>query len=942
MQRTTWIAAFTLFATFSVGVWLAEVRHEYVREEREVETATTVTARLLKEHAARALEAGDLILMLMTDMAHNGDLVAERHAEAMARLKKLVDDSPQVGAAWFLDAEGDILFDSWSFPPKPANYAYRDYFQVHKAGLRDTFVGPAELGSTGGRRRFTLSRPILRDGAFAGVAVANVRTAYFADFFRQSQLGKGASIRLVTLNGETLADWNDGGTLPAGAIEKVYAAADAAEEGLLRVGDGDDATIVSFRLLDNHPVLVLAARPLEPALAPWRERSLRSGLAVAAALVGFALLMLMGLGTARRERLVRAALETARASLEREVDIRSAEAQRRKNDLRLIADALPALIAYVDRDGRYSFVNKTYSTWFGRDPDDIIGMTPESLLGGDLDADVKLRHEAARAGRSMTCDTVVPMPDGQTREIEARYIPSSGPEGEEGGFYVFVVDVTARRAAERALRDSEQRYRNLFEAMDQGFAIHEMTPGDNDYRFVQVNPAFERLTGLVAEDVVGRTAREILPALDDAFIARFAGVVRSGQSVRIEEMVAPLGRWYDIYAFSLGPGRFATLFDDVTERKQDEERQALLMAELDHRVRNILASVQSMVLLTARSASTKEQYAEILRGRVAAMARAHGLLTQCGWRGARLDQIVRDELAPYAGHSGGVTIDGPGDCMLKPKDALNFALVLHELATNAAKYGALSLPEGKVAVRWTVEESGPLNLVWQESGGPRVQAPDRRGFGSVLIESALGGDGATSVDLTFPPEGVRCAIALPRQRLVDRRSEAAPPQPAPPPAPAIPGAQGSGTPARPPSARMHAPSVLMVEDELLVAVETANALKLAGFTIVGPATTVGAGLTMAAHEAFDVAVLDVNLNGRLSTPIADVLIERGIPFVLASGYDIKTVLPPHLHGVPALQKPVDTALLAARLRRLIQDGPAPRAGEAATPPLTPHPAAQQS
>lgn len=941
MQRTTWIAAFVLFATFSAGVWLAEARREHVREEREVEASVTVTARLLKEHAARALEAGDLILLLMTDMAQAGDLSDGRHTAAMARLKTLVDDSPQVGAAWFLDAEGTILFDSWSFPPKPANYAYRTYFQVHKAGLNGIFIGPTETGTTSGSRRFTLSRPLLRDGTFAGVAVTNVRTAYFAEFFEQSRLGTGASIQLVSLAGDLLAGWSDGGGLPAGAVERVQAAAALAEEGLLRVGEGAEASVVAFRRLDSHPVMVLAARPLGPALTPWRDRTTRAGLAVAAALVGFGLLMLMGLRTARRERLARAALESARAALEQEVGVRSAEARRRKNDLRLIVDALPALISYVDKDGRYRFVNKAYSAWFGREPDDIIGLTPADLVDGRLDGEVEGRQRAARAGLSTLYDTVLPTPDGGTREVEVRYIPGSGPEGEQGGFYAFILDVTARRAAERALRDSERRYRHLFEAMDQGFAIHEMTEAGDDYRFLQVNPAFERLTGLAAEDVIGRTAREILPGLGDAYIARFAEVAWSGPSIRFEEMLAPLGRWYDVYAFAVGPGRFATLFDDVTERKQAEERQTLLMAELDHRVRNILAAVQSMVLLTARSATTKEQYAEVLRGRVAAMARAHGLLTQCGWRGARLDQIVRDELAPYAGQRGGLEIAGPGDCMLKPKDALNFALVLHELATNAAKYGALSVPEGKVAVSWKLEEHGPLTLEWQERGGPRVQAPDRRGFGSVLIESALGGDGATAVDLTFPPEGVRCTITLPRQRLADRLADrraevatggvatsaaaaAATSSPAAPP----PAAAGPPAPAR-----MHAPTVLMVEDELLVAVETANALKLAGFTVLGPATTVGAGLTLAAHEAFDVAVLDINLNGRLSTPIADVLVERGIPFLLASGYDVQAVLPPHLHGVPAVQKPVDSAVLAARLRRLMRE---------ATPALTAAPAAPQS
>lgn len=945
MQRTSWIAAFALFAVFSAGVWLVEARNERAREVGEVEGTTAVTARLLKEHAARALEAGDLILLLMTDMARNGDLESGHHAATMERLKAVVDGSPQVGAGWFLDAAGNILFDSWTYPPKPANYAYRDYFQIHKGGLNGLHIGPTETGTTTGVQRFTLSRSVLRDGVFDGVAVVNIRTAYFAEFFEESRLGSGATIQLVTTDGATLARWSDGPGLTPRQVESVRAAAVMAEEGLLRLGTGDEETIVTFRRLPDHPVMVLAARPLEPALAAWRERSLRSGGAVGAALLGFGLLMVMGLASARRERLARSALEATRADLEKEVAIRSAEALRRKADLRLVADALPALIAYVDKDGRYRFVNRAYCTWFKREHDDIIGRTPADLLGPEFSEDVRVRQEAARGGRSILYDTVLSMPDGP-REVEVQYIPSTGPEGEEGGFYAFAIDVTARRAAERALRDSEQRYRHLFEAMDQGFAVHEMTADGTDYRFLQVNPAFERLTGLPAEAVIGHTVRDLLPGIEDRFIARYAEVTASGQSVRFQELVPALGRWYEIYAFAVAPGRFATLFDDITARKQAEERQTLLMAELDHRVRNILASVQSMVLLTARSATSKEQYAEILRGRVAAMARAHGLLTQFGWRGARLDQIVRDELAPYAGHAGGLVIDGPADCTLKPKDALNFALVLHELVTNAAKYGALSVAEGCVTVRWSLGAGGPLRLEWRESGGPRVQGPpERRGFGSVLIESALGGDGTTAVDLAFPPEGVRCTITLPRQRLVDPRAER---MQAPGPATVAEAARPEPAAAASPSS-MRAPAVLIVEDELLVAMETANALKLAGFTVIGPATTLNAGLTLAAHEDFDAAVLDVNLNGRLSTPIADVLIERGIPLVLTSGYDITTVLPPHLHALPALQKPVDSAVLAARLRRLVRQAALPSTPALPetpalpdTPALTERPAASQS
>jgi len=908
VQQRTWIAAFGLFTTFSVGVWLAEVRHERSLEERAVAAGTAATTRLLKEHAARALGAGDIILSVMLDMAQSGDLAPANRQDTFHRLAAIVARSPQIGAGWFLDDQGTTVVDTWEHPSQPGNYAFRDYFKVHRGGQNDLYIGPAEMGSANKRPRFTLSRPILSGGTFAGVAVVNVSADYFTTFYENSSLGPGSAIHLLTMDGHTLASWSDGTAKPPEDIAEALRTVAGSTSGSLTIGTGKDLTLVSFGRVEDHPVMVVTARPLYPALDAWRNRMLSTGTLVGAALIGFSLLMIMGVRSGRRERLALAELQQARADLERQVAERSAEAERRREDLHLVADALPALISYIDSGGRFRFVNKTYKTWFNRELNEFIGMRPAEVVGSEAFARAQPRHAAAQNGQWVAYDSILSLPDGTTREVEVQYIPHTGPDGQTGGFYAFAVDVTARRAAERALRDSERRYRRLFEAMDQGFAVHKMLPDGSDYRFLQVNPAFERLTGLTSAAVIGRTVREAIPGMDDAFIARYADVVRNERAVRFQEYFAPFHRWYETYAFPIGADRFATLFDDITERKQAEERQVLLMAELDHRVRNILASVQSMVLLTARSATTKEQYAEILRGRVAAMARAHGLLTQCGWRGARLDQIVRDELAPFAGHAGGLSISGPSTVMLKPKDALNFALVLHEMTTNAAKYGALSIPGGHIDVRWT-DAAGALCLTWEESGGPPVTPPERRGFGSVLIESALGADGTTLVDLTFPPEGVRCTITLPRQRLLEPRDVAMAGQP-----PGLPMAM-------PPSLQpfLGTARILIVEDEVLVAMELGNALRQNGFMIVGPATTLHTGLTMATHDDFDAAVLDVNLNKDQSTPIADALIRRGIPFLFASGYDTSTILPPHLHHIPSLQKPVDSAELIARLRVMLAE-----------------------
>jgi two-component sensor histidine kinase len=195
---------------------------------------------------------------------------------------------------------------------------------------------------------------------------------------------------------------------------------------------------------------------------------------------------------------------------------------------------------------------------------------------------------------------------------------------------------------------------------------------------------------------------------------------------------------------------------DLSERKQVEELQRLLANELNHRVKNTLTIVQSIVNQTLRSAADIESARATVNARIVALAGAHDLLTDRSWVGADLADLVARAVAPFV--TGQVTLDGPSVDVL-PSQALALSLALHELATNAAKYGALSRPEGRIALRWKVEDDR-LDLNWQESGGPLVDPPARRGFGSRLIENALSRDLDGQTRLEFAPEGVRCWITV--------------------------------------------------------------------------------------------------------------------------------------------------------------------------------------
>jgi PAS domain S-box-containing protein len=205
---------------------------------------------------------------------------------------------------------------------------------------------------------------------------------------------------------------------------------------------------------------------------------------------------------------------------------------------------------------------------------------------------------------------------------------------------------------------------------------------------------------------------------------------------------------------------------DITERKHAEARQDLLVAELDHRVKNVLARVAVVAMQTREGSSTMDEYMKALEGRIHSMAAAHSLLSQSRWQGVGLNDLVRDQLAPYA-MAANAKVSGP-NIMLSAAATQAVAMVLHELVTNAAKYGALSTPNGSVSVNWDKSSNEPgstkVTIVWRERRGPRVKAPARSSFGSSLIRDLIPHELGGAVDLAFEPEGVSCRIEIPLER----------------------------------------------------------------------------------------------------------------------------------------------------------------------------------
>lgn len=338
--------------------------------------------------------------------------------------------------------------------------------------------------------------------------------------------------------------------------------------------------------------------------------------------------------------------------------------------------------------------------------------------------------------------------------------------------------------------------------------------------------------------------------------------------------------------------RLSGVTTDITERKRAEEHHDLLAREVDHRAKNALAIVQSIVRLT-RAGSIKD-FAKAIEGRIAAVSHAHILLSESRWEGAELKDLVRDELAPYQRASRQLSIEGP-NITLKPAKAQSLALILHELATNSAKYGALSSQSGMLSVQWQPTASG-LELIWTETGGPATAAPKRKGFGISVITTTVEGQLRGTVKFDWRKTGLRCEVMIPSKTISAAQAVTLKP-----------------SENRPPIAAPNRTAVLLVEDEPLVAMMMQDTLAEMEVDTVGPYGRVKEALVAAQTGAFSAAILDVNLDGETVYEVADVLARRGVPFIFVSGYG-RDGIDPRFADIPVLRKPIDYEDLRQAIR----------------------------
>jgi two-component sensor histidine kinase len=391
---------------------------------------------------------------------------------------------------------------------------------------------------------------------------------------------------------------------------------------------------------------------------------------------------------------------------------------------------------------------------------DIIGSQIEFVMRGE--------------GSTWDEDRLVPVTRNGRRE-DVWWTYSFGPidlEGGIGGVLVICNDVTAQHLANVALKDQTVRLQHLFEQAPSFTAVLS----GPEHRFELTNASYKRLIG--GRDVVGKTVREALPEVEgQGFFELLDGVYRSGEAhigrrvpLTLQADDGPANSVFVDFIYQPildSRGDVTGIFVegiDVTDHMHAEDRLRLLNDELKHRVKNTITVVSAIASQTLRG-TDKSAEVKTFHARLSAFARAHDILTATSRTRAPIDEVVDDALVPHRAEDARFRVSGPA-LMLESQQALSLSLAIHELATNAFKYGALSNETGCVEIAWDVDDGdGAFRFQWRESGGPVVAPPARKGFGSQLLQRVLAADFAGKVDLRFEPEGLICVLTAPREKV---------------------------------------------------------------------------------------------------------------------------------------------------------------------------------
>jgi PAS domain S-box-containing protein len=573
-----------------------------------------------------------------------------------------------------------------------------------------------------------------------------------------------------------------------------------------------------------------------------------------------------------------------------------------------VLEGLPIAVCATDAEGFLTFYNDAAAELWGRRPE----LGRERWSGA-----LRLFHPDGRPMPRDECPMAVTLREG--KPVRGAEAIAERPDGRRVGFLPFpslirddegriagainvMIDVTERREAHLA----QARLAAIVSSSDDAIISKTL-----DGTVTSWNAGATRIFGYEPEEMIGQPIYRIVPpelrSEEDSILARLRRgeridhcdterVGRDGRRLSISLTVSPIR---NAAGEIVGASKTAR---DVTERKRAEEHQRLLLSELNHRVKNTLATIQAIARQSLRAEPSPGAFVASFAGRIQALARAHDLLVRGEMQRAELADLVRSQV-DLGAPDPRIRASGPA-VVLDSRTAAQLGLVLHELATNARKHGALSVPEGRLAITWSTDMAPePALLVeWRETGVRGVRVPTKQGFGTLLIErSLLANRGRAAIG--YRDTGIDCEIRLPLPGL-----------PLPGTAPAAASAEGGST--EPDGDDLAGRRILVVEDEPLIAMDVEERLLAAGCSVIGPAANPATAQRLIAESAPDAALLDSNLAGHSVGVLAAELRRRGIPFAFATGVG-RDSLPEGFEEAPLLAKPFGTAELLAMVRSLL-------------------------
>ncbi len=434
--------------------------------------------------------------------------------------------------------------------------------------------------------------------------------------------------------------------------------------------------------------------------------------------------------------------------------------------LQLIYETAPIGLAFLSPDCRYLHINQRLTEICGISIEGHLGRTVRECVPALADSIEAIVRSIMATGQAVTGIEVAGQRSGQSEDRAwiTYWHPLPGPSGEIVGINVAAEEITERKRIEAALQASERQFHTMAASIPQLVWMAEA-----DGRIFWFNRHWYDYTGMRSGDREARDWQTFL-APDSGHAARrcWTGSLKAGTALEMEVPLLGGDGQYRPFLTRAIPLRDATstvyrwigTHIDISEQRRREEHIRFIVDELSHRTKNLLAVVIAIANQTAHHAGDVKQYQAHLLQRLRALAHCHDLLVKDNWHGASVRDLVAAQMRPFDETSANrIDADGP-HIVLKPDAVQHLGLALHELATNASKHGALSGTEGAVSIRWHIDETGQVHFHWREQGGPSVRAPQRRGFGHVVIEQivprALNGRGK----LDFAPAGVHWTFAF--------------------------------------------------------------------------------------------------------------------------------------------------------------------------------------